>query len=92
MSQYNCKSSTSFSSLFVSSPSLVQIWVGCSGPSPDQCRMSGKIYIVDTESHSVEKELMAHTDSVQALCSAEGRYVLSGSACQDGKIAIWKVE
>uniref|UniRef100_A0A8C7RVK7 DENN domain-containing protein 3 n=1 Tax=Oncorhynchus mykiss TaxID=8022 RepID=A0A8C7RVK7_ONCMY len=69
-----------------------QIWVGCSGPSPDQCRMSGKIYIVDTESHSVEKELMAHTDSVQALCSAEGRYVLSGSACQDGKIAIWKVE
>uniref|UniRef100_A0A673X5C4 DENN domain-containing protein 3 n=1 Tax=Salmo trutta TaxID=8032 RepID=A0A673X5C4_SALTR len=69
-----------------------QIWVGCSGPSPDQCRRSGKIYIVDTESHSVEKELMAHTDSVQALCSAEGRYVLSGSACQDGKIAIWKVE
>ncbi|XP_064883633.1 DENN domain-containing protein 3-like isoform X2 [Oncorhynchus nerka] len=70
-----------------------QIWVGCSGPSPDQCRMSGKIYIVDTESHSVEKELMmAHTDRVQALCSAEGRYVLSGSACQDGKIAIWKVE
>ncbi|XP_071252243.1 DENN domain-containing protein 3-like isoform X2 [Salvelinus alpinus] len=69
-----------------------QIWVGCSGPSPDQCRVSGKIYIVDTESHSVEKELIAHTDSVQALCSAEGRYVLSGSACQDGKIAIWKVE
>ncbi|CAB1334759.1 unnamed protein product, partial [Coregonus sp. 'balchen'] len=51
-----------------------QIWVGCRGPSPDQCRVSGKIYIVDTESHSVEKELMAHTDSVQALCSAEDRY------------------
>ncbi|KAK6327010.1 hypothetical protein J4Q44_G00026550 [Coregonus suidteri] len=69
-----------------------QIWVGCRGPSPDQCRVSGKIYIVDTESHSVAKELMAHTDSVQALCSAEDRYVLSGSAYQDGKIAIWKVE
>ncbi|XP_045069431.1 DENN domain-containing protein 3-like [Coregonus clupeaformis] len=69
-----------------------QIWVGCRGPSPDQCRVSGKIYVVDTESHSVAKELMAHTDSVQALCSAEDRYVLSGSAYQDGKIAIWKVE
>lgn len=48
--------------------------------------------MVDTERHLVEKELVAHSDRVQALCSAEHRYVLSGAACEDGKIAIWKVE
>ncbi|XP_010882922.2 DENN domain-containing protein 3 [Esox lucius] len=69
-----------------------QIWVGCRGQRLGHGRVRGKIYVVNTEEHSVEKELMAHTDSVQALCSAEGRYVLSGSDCQDGKIAIWKVE
>ncbi|XP_036411282.1 DENN domain-containing protein 3 isoform X1 [Megalops cyprinoides] len=67
-----------------------QIWVGCRGWS--QGKVRGKIYVVDTDKHTVEKELVAHTDSVQALCSAEDRYVLSGSACEDGKIAIWKVE
>ncbi|KAG9355401.1 hypothetical protein JZ751_000239 [Albula glossodonta] len=67
-----------------------QIWVGSWGSSQGKAR--GKIYVVDTERHSVEKELVAHTDSVQALCSAEDRYILSGSASEDGKIAIWKVE
>uniref|UniRef100_A0A4W5NW15 DENN domain-containing protein 3 n=1 Tax=Hucho hucho TaxID=62062 RepID=A0A4W5NW15_9TELE len=65
-----------------------QIWVG--GRSSGKSR--GKIYIVDTQRHTVEKELVAHTDCVQALCSAEDRYVLSGAAREDGKIAIWKVE
>ncbi|XP_028820569.1 DENN domain-containing protein 3 isoform X2 [Denticeps clupeoides] len=67
-----------------------QIWVGGHGCSSGMSR--GKIYVVDAERHSVEKELVAHTDSVQTLSSAEDRYVLSGSAGQDGKIAIWKVE
>ncbi|XP_041933016.1 DENN domain-containing protein 3 isoform X2 [Alosa sapidissima] len=67
-----------------------QIWVGCRGRSMGQAR--GKIYVVDTERHLVEKELVAHSDRVQALCSAEDRYVLSGAAREDGKIAIWKVE
>lgn len=40
----------------------------------------------------MEKELLAHSDTVQTLCSAEDRYILSGAAGQDGKIAIWKVE
>ncbi|KAL0985281.1 hypothetical protein UPYG_G00154950 [Umbra pygmaea] len=69
-----------------------QIWVGCRGLSPGQGRVSGTIYVVNTEEHIVEKELLAHADTVQALISAEDRYVLSGSGCQDGKIAIWKVE
>lgn len=47
---------------------------------------------MDAQRHTVEKELVAHTDCVQALCSAEDRYVLSGAAREDGKIAIWKVE
>ncbi|XP_066539369.1 DENN domain-containing protein 3 isoform X2 [Hoplias malabaricus] len=69
-----------------------QIWVGshCSGPGPSG--VSGKIFILDSDSCSVQKELQAHTDRVQSLCSAEDRYVLSGSAKRDGKIAIWKVE
>ncbi|XP_050993217.1 DENN domain-containing protein 3 isoform X2 [Labeo rohita] len=68
-----------------------QIWVGCHGRSPEG-KTRGKIYVVNTDRHMVEKELMAHDDSVQTLCSAEHRYVLSGAARADGKIGIWKVE
>ncbi|XP_072531434.1 DENN domain-containing protein 3 [Salminus brasiliensis] len=67
-----------------------QIWVGCHGHS--MYKAHGKIYVVDTDRHLVEKELVAHSDSIQTLCSAEDRYILSGAAGQDGKIAIWKVE
>uniref|UniRef100_A0A673LLK7 DENN domain-containing protein 3 n=1 Tax=Sinocyclocheilus rhinocerous TaxID=307959 RepID=A0A673LLK7_9TELE len=52
----------------------------------------GKIYVVSKDRYTVEKELMAHDDSVQTLCSAEDRYMLSGAARADGKIGIWKVE
>ncbi|XP_067282147.1 DENN domain-containing protein 3 isoform X3 [Pseudorasbora parva] len=68
-----------------------QIWVGCHGRSPAG-KARGKIYVVNTDRYTVEKELVAHTDSVQTLCSAEDRYVLSGAAQDDGKIGIWKVE
>nr|DBA23953.1 TPA: hypothetical protein GDO54_011664 [Pyxicephalus adspersus] len=67
-----------------------QIWVGSQGIS--QGKMKGKIYIIDAEKKSVEKELVAHTDIVKSLCTAEERYVLSGSGEEDGKVAIWKVE
>ncbi|XP_043923198.1 DENN domain-containing protein 3-like [Protopterus annectens] len=67
-----------------------QVWVGCTGIS--QGKLKGKIYVVDMEKYSVEKELVAHLDTVTSLCSAEDRYVLSGSGKEDGKIAIWKVE
>ncbi|KAG2464964.1 DEND3 protein, partial [Polypterus senegalus] len=66
------------------------VWIGSRGIS--QGKSKGKIYVVDVVKYSVEKELVAHTDVVQALCSAEDRYVLSGSSSEDGKIAIWKVE
>lgn len=73
-----------------------QIWVGCSGRScvGGQCdvQLRSQLLVMDPESHSVAKELQAHSDSIQTLCSAEDRYVLSGSARRDGKIAIWKVE
>ncbi|XP_033983915.1 DENN domain-containing protein 3-like isoform X1 [Trematomus bernacchii] len=73
-----------------------QIWVGCrawsgiGGQCEDQLR--SQVLVMDAESHTVAKELQAHSDSIQTLCSAEDRYVLSGSARRDGKIAIWKVE
>lgn len=67
-----------------------QIWVGGTGLS--QGRSKGKIYVIDAERKTVEKELAAHTDTVNTLCSAEDRYVLSGSGRDEGKIAIWKVE
>ncbi|XP_070822891.1 DENN domain-containing protein 3-like [Chaetodon trifascialis] len=73
-----------------------QIWVGCRGRSSvgGQCdsQLRNQVLVMDPESHTVSKELQAHSDSVQTLCSAEDRYVLSGSARRDGKIAIWKVE
>ncbi|XP_075995603.1 DENN domain-containing protein 3 [Genypterus blacodes] len=65
-----------------------QVWVGGVGRSSTK----GKIYILDIEHHLVLKELHGHNDKVMALCSAEDRYVLSGGAKHDGKIAIWKVE
>nr|XP_033698638.1 DENN domain-containing protein 3 isoform X9 [Tursiops truncatus] len=67
-----------------------QIWVGGTGLS--QGRSKGKIYVIDAERKTVEKELVAHMDTVNTLCSAEDRYVLSGSGRDEGKIAIWKVE
>ena len=51
-----------------------------------------KIYVMDAERRTVEKELLAHADTVKTLCSAEDRYVLSGAGREEGKIAIWKVE
>ncbi|KAF7664096.1 hypothetical protein LDENG_00189140 [Lucifuga dentata] len=65
-----------------------QVWVSGVGRSSTK----GKIYIIDIEHHLVLKELHGHNDKVMALCSAEDRYVLSGAAKNDGKIAIWKVE
>lgn len=71
-------------------PFLSQIWVGGTGLS--QGRPKGKIYVIDAERRTVEKELVAHSDTVRALCSAEDRYVLSGAGREEGKIAIWTVE
>lgn len=48
--------------------------------------------MMDVEKMAVEKELVAHSDTVMTLCSAEDRYVLSGAGREEGKIAIWKVE
>ncbi|XP_006879324.1 PREDICTED: DENN domain-containing protein 3 [Elephantulus edwardii] len=67
-----------------------QIWVGGRGLSQGQPK--GKIYVMDTDRKTVDKELVAHTDTVMTLCSAEDRYVLSGSGREEGKIAIWTVE
>nr|XP_044999691.1 DENN domain-containing protein 3 isoform X2 [Jaculus jaculus] len=67
-----------------------QIWVGGKGLSQGKPR--GKIYVIDVERKTVEKELVAHMDAVRTLCSAEDRYVLSGAGKEEGKIAIWKVE
>ncbi|XP_058502765.1 DENN domain-containing protein 3-like [Solea solea] len=73
-----------------------QIWVGCRGwPTVGgeyDGRIRSQVLVVNPESRTVEKELQAHSDSIQTLCTAEDRYVLSGSARRDGKIAIWKVE
>lgn len=66
------------------------MWVGSSGQS--QGKSKGKIYVVSAEKKTVEKELVGHADTVKALCSAEDRYVLSGSGKDEGKIAIWKAE
>ncbi|KAM9310249.1 DENN domain-containing protein 3-like isoform 1-T2 [Pholidichthys leucotaenia] len=73
-----------------------QIWVGCRGWSSVGGHCDGvlrcHVLVVDADSHTVTKELQAHSDLIQTLCFAEDRYVLSGSARRDGKIAIWKVE
>ncbi|PNJ18008.1 DENND3 isoform 9, partial [Pongo abelii] len=67
-----------------------QVWVGSQGLW--QGTPKGKIYVIDAERKTVEKELVAHMDTVRTLCSAEDRYVLSGSGREEGKVAIWKGE
>lgn len=62
------------------------------GRGLSQGRPRGKIFVMDVEKMTVEKELVAHSDTVKTLCSAEDRYVLSGAGREEGKIAIWKVE
>ncbi|KAG7251046.1 hypothetical protein CRUP_028401 [Coryphaenoides rupestris] len=73
-----------------------QIWVGCSGDGAlgGLCngQLRSQVLVLDPGSHAVQKELQAHSDTIHTLCSAEDRYVLSGSGHRDGKIAIWKVE
>ncbi|XP_051574526.1 DENN domain-containing protein 3 isoform X2 [Myxocyprinus asiaticus] len=69
-----------------------QVWIGCISGGSGRSKVVGKIFILDSETLVVEKELEAHEDCVQTLYSAEDRYVLSGSASLDGKIAIWRVD
>ncbi|KAA0703402.1 DENN domain-containing protein 3 [Triplophysa tibetana] len=69
-----------------------QVWIGCSSGVTGLSKVVGKIFVLDSESLVVEKELEAHEDCVRTLFSAEDRYVLSGSARLDGKIAIWRVD
>ncbi|GCC37421.1 hypothetical protein chiPu_0015925 [Chiloscyllium punctatum] len=64
-----------------------QVWVGGGGTTNNS---KGRIYIINSESHSLEKELEAPCGGIGALCSAEDRYVLSGT--QDSKAIIWKVD
>ncbi|XP_072100679.1 DENN domain-containing protein 3-like isoform X3 [Mobula birostris] len=63
-----------------------QVWVG--GGTADGSR--GRIYIISTETHSLQKELEVACGPVRALCPAEDRYVLS--ATEDSKTIIWKVD
>ncbi|XP_072371450.1 DENN domain-containing protein 3-like isoform X2 [Scyliorhinus torazame] len=64
-----------------------QVWVG-GGVTTDKTK--GRIYIVNSEKYVLEKELEAPCGAIGALCSAEDRYVLSGT--QDSKAVIWKVD
>lgn len=68
--------------------------MGCRGRSNvgGDGQLRSQVLVMDTETHTVAKELQAHLDVIETLCSAEDRYVLSGSARRDGKIAIWKAE
>ncbi|XP_059837035.1 DENN domain-containing protein 3-like [Hypanus sabinus] len=63
-----------------------QVWVG--GGTADGSR--GRIYIINTETHLLQKELEAACGPVRALCPAEDRYMLS--ATEDSKVIIWKVD
>lgn len=69
---------------------------GCNarGGGTGQCdgQMRGLVMVMDLESHTVAKEVQAHTDSIQTLCSVEDCDILSGSTRHDGKIAICNVE
>ncbi|XP_073728335.1 DENN domain-containing protein 3 isoform X3 [Misgurnus anguillicaudatus] len=69
-----------------------QVWIGCNSGGTGLRKVVGKIFVLDSDSLMVEKELEAHEDCVQTLFSAEDRYVFSGSASLDGKIAIWRVD
>ncbi|XP_048406554.1 DENN domain-containing protein 3-like [Stegostoma tigrinum] len=64
-----------------------QVWVGGGGTTNNG---KGRIYIINSECYSLEKELEAPCGGIGALCSAEDRYVLSGT--QDSKAIIWKVD
>lgn len=57
-----------------------QIWVGTK---------DGTIFIYKPENRELWKKIKAHDDAVRAMCTAEERYVISGSGSKDGKVAIW---
>uniref|UniRef100_UPI00358EBBC7 DENN domain-containing protein 3 isoform X3 n=1 Tax=Myxine glutinosa TaxID=7769 RepID=UPI00358EBBC7 len=65
-----------------------KLWVGGVSDGPDYV---GKVYVVDTENYTIERELKGHVDSVTCLLHIKDRYVLSGSGRRDGKVAIWQI-
>lgn len=64
-----------------------QVWVG-GGVTHDKTK--GRIYVIDVDTYSLHKELEASCGLIRAMCSAEDRYILSGT--QDSKAIIWKVD
>ncbi|PVD32092.1 hypothetical protein C0Q70_07520 [Pomacea canaliculata] len=57
-----------------------KIWVGTK---------DGTIFIYKPENRELWKKIKAHDDAIRAMCTAEERYVISGSGSKDGKVAIW---
>lgn len=51
---------------------------------------AGEVTIVDKHAFTQERVLKAHSGAVTSLASVENRYVVSGSASRDGKIAVWR--
>ncbi|XP_023932557.1 DENN domain-containing protein 3-like isoform X1 [Lingula anatina] len=48
------------------------------------------MYIFNSRSFEKQEPLKAHSDTIRSLCTAESRYVISGSGSRDGKVAIWR--
>ena len=58
----------------------LQIWVGSK---------EGKIYIFSRESRRIDRELAGHQAPIRSMCSADGRYMMTGASSKDGRVAIW---
>ena len=56
------------------------IWIGCT---------NGKVFIVDTEDYTQERELHAHTDTVKSICVTSEGHVITGSGSKEGKLCVW---
>ncbi|XP_070534995.1 DENN domain-containing protein 3-like isoform X2 [Ptychodera flava] len=67
-----------------------KIWAGSKDGSKGS--KGGMIHIFNTVKCSHEKELVAHSAAVRSMCTAEDRYVMTGSEGRDGKIAIWRAK
>ena len=57
-----------------------KVWIG---------DKDGKVFVVDANDFTEDRELHAHTDKVTCICITDEGHVITGSSSKEGKLCVW---
>lgn len=57
-----------------------KVWVG---------DKDGKVFVLDANDFTEDRELCAHTDKVTCFCITDEGHVITGSSSKEGKLCVW---